>query len=148
MTQESAMTYEWQDGWVDIADVPEPEYVERSRRAVMAAVNWIAEHPKAQIRYQQRNLRRMADAAGVSPDVPLETIFFSGAWEDYIKPETSDCRQFCRAIAKAVIADGDENASPTFAMMRKAMLCAQLFHRQGWDEFSKFMFTHDAEGSA
>lgn len=143
------MSYEWQEGWVELVNPDQkPEYIAAVHRAVMAAVNWMAEHPKAKIRYRIRDLREIANRGGIDPAVPLERVEFIGGWKELIRPDTSDCRQLCRAIDQAVANGEGPEVTATFTMMDKALHCAHLFHMEGWDEFSKFMFTMDTEGTA
>lgn len=133
------MAYEWNRLWSDPENLGNEAYIASIRRMIVASINWIADHPDADLAWLEPNKRRLARDAGIPDDVPIETIAFTGDWERFFRPKTDDTNAWFCAMTSACEAMGGPENAPSAWMFGKAVASGILFKRDGWEAFDRFM---------
>lgn len=133
------MAYSWNPLWHAVESSENVAYLASIQRMIMASINWLADHPGAKPKWDEKNRRALARAAGVADDIPLNKVAFIGAWEDFFRPTNDIARAWFAAIETACVAIGGKENAPTVHMFTKAVACGMLFRQEGWEGFDRFM---------
>lgn len=139
------MSYRWNPLWRDPESTDNAAYVASIRRMIIASINWLAAHPDADPKWREPNKRALARRAGISDDIPVEDIAFTGNWEDWFVATNDEARRWFDAIETACEAIGGKDNAATSWMFGKAVACGLLFKRDGWEAFDQFMLGHDGK---
>lgn len=135
------MTREWNSAWMDVVDGDNIDYTHAARRMVMAAINWIEEHPDAQPQWQEISTANLLLSLGVvlPEDVDISRVWVTADWRQMIRPISNDAADWFGVIVQAC--DDDPAKGPSYMMMMKAISCGLLLKNRGWDAFNRFMLS-------
>jgi hypothetical protein len=131
---------EWNPLWTDPEDDDNKEYVAAIRRMIIAAINWIENHPQATPEWQELNVIDFLRQQGkvIPPGVSPNEINIMAFWSDYYKTKNAAARRWFHVMVQAC-SQGDPRKEPTSYMMGKAIACGMMLKSNGWDEFNQFM---------
>lgn len=123
------MTREWPAlaGEISGFGTERPEYEAACRRMVLAAADWLEQHPRVFIDWRERRPR--------VPGTPDEQIALVSNWENVIRPMNDRTRDLCQVMHAACCGDEGDRAGPSYMMMAKALQHARYIKAQGWDAY-------------
>lgn len=139
----------WNENWPEIWDEGAPaEYAASLRRLCIASIDWIEAHPKADLHWKERDMKALAEAAGLPEDTELSDIAFVGFWSDFVRPSNAECEAWFNAIVNACSNGKGEDAEPSFFMMQKGMATGLMVQRYGWEHFDDYMMNLHSKGKS
>lgn len=127
---------EWNPLWRDPEDPAHPGYLAAIKRIIMASINWIEAHPNFKPAFREPNKREVMRQAGVSDDMPEDSVAIAGPWEEWFQPMNAHTREWFRVMSDA---GAGGKAAPTVIMLGKGVAAGLLLLSGGWDAFDKFM---------
>lgn len=137
--------YRWNPLWRAPESPDNAAYLATIKRMIMASVNWFAAHPGAEPKWQEADWRKLARAAGVPDDTPIEDVAFIGNWERFYRPTDDLSQSWFDAIVAGARALRGEEDDASARMFGKAIAAGVMFSHEGWEGFNATMLQRDED---
>lgn len=128
------MAREWNSAWVDVTDGGDADYTDAVRRMIMAAINWIEDHPDVILHWEEISTASLLQSLGVVAPKGAD-VWVTAEWRQMIRPASDGAVDWFNMIEQSC------PRAPTYMMMMKAIACGILFRNKGWDAFNRFMLS-------